>query len=255
VNATRAEHIITIEDPIEFLHRDKKGYGQPSREDPKSTRRPSRRPYAPLSVGSGRDPGGRNAPTWKRSGTAIHAAETGHMVFSTLHTLDAVENHHRIIAVFPPPRAEAGAPATGGDPARHHQQRLVKRADTEGRVPAVEVMINTAFIRECILVPEKDPLRFAMPSPAGTSQYGMQTFDQSFVGSVPGKLDRLRNRLSRTRPMPTTFKATHAGYSRRLADISTAVDAVGRALGTVVSAARNVVLLKSWGGRQARPFL
>ena len=95
-------------------------------------------------------------------GTALHAAETGHMVFSTLHTLDAVETINRIIAVFPPPEQKQIRLQLAAVLRAIVSQRLVRRCDAEGRVPAVEVMINTAYIRECILVPEKtriDPRR------------------------------------------------------------------------------------------------
>ena len=111
-------------------------------------------------------------------GTALHAAETGHMVFSTLHTLDAVETINRIIAIFPPPEQKQIRLQLAAVLRAVISQRLVRRCDGDGRVPAVEVMINTAYIRECILVPEKTrAVRDAIA--AGTSQYGMQTFDQS----------------------------------------------------------------------------
>ena len=88
-------------------------------------------------------------------------------------------------------------------------QRLVKRSDAEGRVPAVEVMINTAYIRECILVPEKTrAVRDAIS--AGTSQYGMQTFDQSLWDLVPGRADLLRNRSGK-RFQRRRLQAAHAG--------------------------------------------
>ena len=111
-------------------------------------------------------------------GTALHAAETGHMVFSTLHTLDATETINRIISVFPPPeqkqiRLQLAAVLKG-----IVSQRLIKRADGTGRVPAVEVLIATAYIRECIITPEKTRLIHEALA-AGVSQYGMQTFDQS----------------------------------------------------------------------------
>ncbi len=113
--------------------------------------------------------------------TALMAAETGHLVMSTVHTLDAPETINRIISVFPP----------------HHQRqvrfqlasilhsvvsmRLIPRKDEEGRVPAVEVMINTPYIKECIQEREKTILiRDAIA--AGITQYGMQTFDQSIYG-------------------------------------------------------------------------
>jgi twitching motility protein PilT len=176
VNSTRAEHIITIEDPIEFLHRDKKGYVN-QREVEVDTpsfstalRASLRQDPDVILVGEMRD--------METIGTALHAAETGHMVFSTLHTLDAVETINRIIAVFPPPEQKQIRLQLAAVLRAVVSQRLVRRSDGEGRVPAVEVMINTAYIRECILVPEKTrAVRDAIS--AGTSQYGMQTFDQS----------------------------------------------------------------------------
>ena len=165
INSTRAEHIITIEDPIEFLHRDKKGYVN-QREVEVDTpsfsaalRASLRQDPDVILVGEMRD--------LETIGTALHAAETGHMVFSTLHTLDAVESINRIIAIFPPPEQKQ----------IRLQLAAVLRAIVS-RVPAVEVMVTTAYIRECILVPEKTrAIREAIS--AGTSQYGMQTFDQS----------------------------------------------------------------------------
>ena len=176
INSTRAEHIITIEDPIEFLHRDKKGYVN-QREIEVDTpivlaalRASLRQDPDVILVGEMRD--------IETIGTALHAAETGHMVFSTLHTLDAVETINRIIAVFPPPEQKQIRLQLAAVLRAVVSQRLVKRCDSDGRVPAVEVMINTAYIRECILVPEKTrAVRDAIS--AGTSQYGMQTFDQS----------------------------------------------------------------------------
>jgi twitching motility protein PilT len=176
INSTRAEHIITIEDPIEFLHRDKKGYVN-QREIEVDTptfsaalRASLRQDPDVILVGEMRDV--------ETIGTALHAAETGHMVFSTLHTLDAVETINRIIAVFPPPEQKQIRLQLAAVLRAVISQRLVRRCDGDGRVPAVEVMINTAYIRECILVPEKTrAVRDAIS--AGTSQYGMQTFDQS----------------------------------------------------------------------------
>src|SRR6185295_8306192 len=111
-------------------------------------------------------------------GTALLAAETGHLVFSTLHTLDAVETVQRIIAVFPPPEQKQIRLQLAGTLKAVISQRLVRKSDDKGRVPAVEVLIATAFVRDCIINPEKTRLiREAIAT--GTSQYGMQTFDQS----------------------------------------------------------------------------
>jgi twitching motility protein PilT len=176
INATRSDHIITIEDPIEFLHRDKRSFIN-QREVEVDTanfstalRAALRQDPDVILVGEMRDV--------DTIGTALHAAETGHMVFSTLHTLDAVETINRIIAVFPPPEQKQIRLQLAAVLRAVVSQRLVRRCDGEGRVPAVEIMINTAYIRECILVPEKTrAIRDAIS--AGTSQYGMQTFDQS----------------------------------------------------------------------------
>jgi twitching motility protein PilT len=100
------------------------------------------------------------------------------MVFSTLHTLDAVETINRIISVFPPPEQKQVRMQLAATLRAVISQRLVRRADGAGRVPAVEVLVSTAYVRECIITPEKTrSIREALA--AGTSQYGMQTFDQS----------------------------------------------------------------------------
>jgi twitching motility protein PilT len=176
INSTRPEHIITIEDPIEFLHRDKKGFVN-QREVEVDTpsfgsalRASLRQDPDIILVGEMRD--------LETIGTALHAAETGHLVFSTLHTLDAVETINRIISVFPPPEQKQVRMQMAATLRAVVSQRLVKRCDGQGRVPAVEVLVSTAYIRECIITPEKTrSIREALA--AGVSQYGMQTFDQS----------------------------------------------------------------------------
>jgi twitching motility protein PilT len=176
INALRTDHIITIEDPIEFLHRDKKGIVN-QREVEVDThnfsvalRAALRQDPDVILVGEMRD--------LETIGTALLAAETGHLVFSTLHTLDAVETIQRIIAVFPPPEQKQIRLQLAGTLKAVVSQRLVRKADDVGRVPAVEVLISTAFVRDCIINPDKTRMiREAIA--AGTSQYGMQTFDQS----------------------------------------------------------------------------
>ncbi|HEX7962903.1 MAG TPA: type IV pilus twitching motility protein PilT [Terriglobales bacterium] len=176
INSSRPEHIITIEDPIEFLHRDKKGFVN-QREVEVDTptfasalRASLRQDPDVILVGEMRD--------LETISTALHAAETGHLVFSTLHTLDAVETINRIISVFPPPEQKQIRLQLAATLRAVISQRLVRKADGDGRVPAVEVLLSTAFIRECIMTPEKTRLIHEALA-AGTSQYGMQTFDQS----------------------------------------------------------------------------
>jgi twitching motility protein PilT len=110
--------------------------------------------------------------------TALLAAETGHLVFSTLHTLDATETINRIITVFPPHQQRQIRIQLSTVLKAAISQRLMPRSDGLGRVPAVEVMIATPFIRDCILDKDRtNHIHGAIAS--GTSQYGMQTFDQS----------------------------------------------------------------------------
>ena len=171
INATRTDHIITIEDPIEFLHRDKKGIVN-QREVEVDTHNFSVALRAALSqdpdvilVGEMRD--------LETIGTALLAAETGHMVFSTLHTLDAVETIQRIIAVFPPPEQKQIRLQLASTLKAVISQRLVRKSDELGRVPATEVLISTGFVRDCVINPDKTRLiREAIA--AGTSQYRMQ---------------------------------------------------------------------------------
>jgi twitching motility protein PilT len=178
INSNRSGHIITIEDPIEFLHRDKRclvnqreiGVDTPSFGE--ALRSALRQDPDIILVGEMRD--------YETVSTAILAAETGHLVMSTLHTLDATETINRIISVFPPfqqkqIRLQLAAVLKG-----ILAQRLIPRADGKGRAPAVEVCIATGTIRECIIDADKTR-RLADVIGASTSQYGMQTFDQSLM--------------------------------------------------------------------------
>jgi len=194
INSLRAEHIITIEDPIEYLHRDKKGFiNQREVEVDTSSfstalRAGLRQDPDVILVGEMRD--------LETISTALLAAETGHLVFSTLHTLDATETIQRIIAVFPPPEQKQIRLQLAGTLKAVISQRLVRKADGEGRVPAVEVMISTGYIRDCIINPDKTRMiREAIA--AGTSQYGMQTFDQSLFDLYTRNLITLEEALGR----------------------------------------------------------
>ena len=176
INSHRCEHIMTIEDPIEFLHRDKKSIVN-QREvevDTKSfagaLRSALRQDPDVILVGEMRD--------YETIETAITAAETGHLVLSTLHTLDATETINRIIAVFPPHQQKQIRLQLAGVLKAVVSMRLIPRSDGHGRVPAAEVMIATPFIRDCIINKDKTKLIHEAIA-AGVSQYGMQTFDQS----------------------------------------------------------------------------
>src|SRR5574340_597581 len=111
---------------------------------------------------------------------ALTAAETGHLVMSTLHTLNATETIHRIISVFPPYHQKQVRLQLAGLLKGVISQRLVPRADDKGRVPAVEVLISTARVRECII--EKDKTNEINDAIAkGYTNYQMQSFDQSLM--------------------------------------------------------------------------
>jgi len=176
INNSRTEHIITIEDPIEFLHRDKKSIVNQrevevdTRSFAAALRSALRQDPDVILVGEMRD--------YETIETSITAAETGHLVLSTLHTLDATETINRIISVFPPHQQKQIRLQLSGVLKAVISMRLVPRADGHGRVPAVEVMITTPFIRDCIINKDKTKLIHEAIA-AGVSQYGMQTFDQS----------------------------------------------------------------------------
>jgi len=176
INATRTAHIITVEDPIEYLHRDNRSIinqreiGVDTQSFSHALRSALRQDPDVILVGEMRD--------HETIETALLAAETGHLVFSTLHTIDATETINRIIAVFPPHQQKQIRIQLASVLKAVISQRLIPKSDGKGRSPAVEVLISTAFIRDCIVDKEKT---HQIPSAIaqGTSQYGMQTFDQS----------------------------------------------------------------------------
>src|SRR5688572_13706142 len=176
INRTRTAHVMTVEDPIEYLHRDNRSIinqreiGVDTSSFSHALRSALRQDPDVILVGEMRD--------HETIETALLAAETGHLVFSTLHTLDATETINRIIAVFPPHQQKQVRMQLASVLKAVISQRLMPKADGKGRVPAVEVLISTAFIRECILDKEKTHMIHGAIA-QGTSQYGMQTFDQS----------------------------------------------------------------------------
>ncbi len=176
INTHRKENIITVEDPIEYLHRDKKStisqreVGMDVTDFSRGLRASLREDPDVILVGEMRDR--------ETIETALLAAETGHLVMSTLHTLDAPETINRIVSVFAPHHQRQIRLQLASIVRACISMRLIPRKDGQGRVPAVEVMINTPYISECISDREKTALiRDAIA--AGVSQYGMQTFDQS----------------------------------------------------------------------------
>lgn len=178
INNHRNCHILTIEDPIEFLHRDKKAIinqrevGQDTQSFATALRVALRQDPDVILVGEMRD--------FETIETAILAAETGHLVLSTLHTLDAQETVNRIVAVFPFQQQKQIRLQLSSILKGVISQRLLSRADGQGRIPAVEVMVSTARIRECI-VDETKTKEIPDAIAQGYETYGMQTFDQSIM--------------------------------------------------------------------------
>ena len=178
INQQRDRHVITIEDPIEYTHRDEKciinqrEIGYDARTFAEALRGALRQDPDVILVGEMRD--------LETIETAILAAETGHLVMSTLHTLDARETITRAISAFPEHQRDQMRLILASVVRGIISQRLVKRADGQGMVPAVEVLLSTALTRECIAIKEKThELHDAIAR--GHATYGMQTFDQSLM--------------------------------------------------------------------------
>ncbi|RMG19334.1 MAG: type IV pilus twitching motility protein PilT [Deltaproteobacteria bacterium] len=179
INTHRTCHVMTIEDPIEFLIRDKRSIinqrevGVDTMSFGQALKSALRQDPDVILVGEMRD--------LETIETALTAAETGHLVFSTLHTLDATETINRIISAFPPYQQKQVRLQLGAVLKAVISQRLVPRADGKGRVPAVEVLISTHYVRE--LIEDKDRTKEIPEAIAkGHQTYGMQTFDQSLMG-------------------------------------------------------------------------
>lgn len=175
MNSNRSSHIITIEDPLEFVHSDKKSFisqreiGIDTQTFSNSLKAAMRQDPDVILVGEMRD--------LETIQTALVAAETGHLVLSTLHTLDAQETVNRILSIFPSSQHNQIRFQLAQVLRAVVSQRLVPRADGKGRVPAVEILILTSRIRELISDSEKTmEIRKAIEE--GNLHYGMQTFDQ-----------------------------------------------------------------------------
>ena len=209
INANRKAHIVTIEDPIEFLHRDKKSIinqrevGSDTEGFQQALKSALRQDPDVILVGEMRD--------HETIETALTAAETGHLVLSTLHTIDATETVNRIISVFPPHqqrqmRIQLAAVLRGVI-----SMRLVPKLDGKGRVPAVEVMVASARVRQMI---DDKELTKQLPDAIqqGYESYGMQTFDQSLMSLLKQKLISFEEAL-RQCSNPDDFKLKVSGVS------------------------------------------
>ncbi len=210
INRNNASHILTVEDPIEFLHKDRRSVinqreiGFDSQSFSKALRAALRQDPDVILVGEMRDE--------ETIETALHAAETGHLVMSTLHTLDAVETVNRIIGIFPPHQQNQIRIALASVLKGVISQRLVARADGKGMIPAVEILVMTQRIRELISDPKRtSEVRDAIAG--GRNPYGMMTFDQCLTDLVMKRLITYETALGAT-TTPDDFALHFRGVAK-----------------------------------------
>lgn len=178
MNSTRGLNILSVEDPIEYIYRDKKSIisqrevGGDTESFASALRHAFRQDPDVVLIGEVRD--------LETMSIALTAADTGHLVLTTLHTLNVVETVTRIVSFFPPHQHQQIRLLLAGTLRAIVCQRLLTRGDMPGRVPALEIMISTAAIRECLMNPEKTQDIPELMAQGGI-QYGMQTFDQSIM--------------------------------------------------------------------------
>jgi twitching motility protein PilT len=180
INLTRPHHIVTLEDPIEYLHQDKRSIvnqrevGSDTESFGRAMRRVLRQDPDVILVGEMRDE--------ETVRTALSAAETGHLVLSTVHTLDATETVNRIIDFFPPHLQHQARVMLASTLKGAIAQRLVPDISGEGRVPASEILVVTGRVQDLIMNPEETGKITEVISEG--EFYGMRTFDQSLLGYV-----------------------------------------------------------------------
>ncbi len=180
INRTRHQHIVTLEDPIEYLHEDKhsiinqREVGSDTESFARAMKRVLRQDPDVILIGEMRDE--------ETVRTALSAAETGHLVLSTVHTLDATETINRIIDFFPPHLQHQSRVMLAATLKGAVAQRLVPDITGEGRVPASEVMVVTGRVQDLILNPEETGKITEVISEG--EFYGMRTFDQALLGYV-----------------------------------------------------------------------
>jgi twitching motility protein PilT len=180
INSTRYQHIVTLEDPIEYLHEDKhsivnqREVGTDTESFARAMKRVLRQDPDVILIGEMRDE--------ETVRTALSAAETGHLVLSTIHTLDATETINRIIDFFPPHLQHQARVMLAATLKGAIAQRLVPDLTGEGRVPASEVMVVTGRVQDLIMNPEETGKITEVISEG--EYYGMRTFDQALLGYV-----------------------------------------------------------------------
>jgi twitching motility protein PilT len=210
INRTRRAHIVTIEDPIEVVHDDElsiiqqREVGIDTATYGAALKHVVRQDPDVIFVGEIRDS--------ESALSAIQAAETGHLVISTLHTIDAMETINRILDLFPPEQQKEVRSSFAGALRGIVSQRLVQKADGKGRVPAVEVLLNTGRVFDRIVDSTQTDSIIDVISDG--EYYGMQTFDQALVQLVKEGLV-LVDEARRTATSPHDFDLQLAGVMER----------------------------------------
>jgi len=217
INRAKSKHIVTIEDPIEFLHRDKlsiinqREVGSDTTSFKRALRRVLRQDPDVILVGEMRDE--------ETVSTALSAAETGHLVFSTLHTVDAPETVNRIVDFFPPHQQQQARAMIAGTLKGVISQRLVRTPDGRGRVATCEILRMTGRVRDMIMNPEETGRLIEVITEG--EYYGMQTFDQALLKHVQAGRVSMEEAL-RAATHPHDFKLLVSSDGQR----STSVDHV-----------------------------
>ncbi len=217
INERHSKHIVTIEDPIEYLHTDRKSIvnqrevGLDTNSFARALRRVLRQDPDVILVGEMRDE--------ETVRTALSAAETGHLVLSTIHTVDAVESVNRIIDFFPPHMHQQARAMLAGTLKGVVSQRLVQTPDGEGRVAVCEVLRMTGRVRDMIMNPEETGKLHEVIAEGG--YYGMQSFDQALLGHVQAGRISMEDAL-KAATHPHDFKLLVAADGQR----ATSVDQV-----------------------------
>jgi twitching motility protein PilT len=217
INSSYAKHIVTIEDPVEFLHEDKhsiinqREVGEDTASFARALRRVLRQDPDVILVGEMRDE--------ETVRTALSAAETGHLVLSTIHTVDAAESVNRIIDFFPQSEQRQARAMLAGTLKAVVSQRLVPTPDRLGRVATCEIMRMTGRVRDMIMDPEETGRLPEVISEG--AYYGMQTFDQALLGHVQAGRVAMDDAL-KAATHPHDFKLLVSADGRR----HTSVDSV-----------------------------
>jgi twitching motility protein PilT len=223
MNQTMAKHVVTIEDPIEYLHRDRNSLinqrevGLDTTSFKRALRRVLRQDPDVILIGEMRDE--------ETVQTALSAAETGHLVLSTVHTVDATESINRMLDFFPPHQHQQARAMIAGTLKGVVSQRLIPSADGGGRVAVCEILVMTGRVRDMILDPTQTGRLHEVIQEG--EYYGMQTFDQALLGHLQAGRISMEEALKAS-THPHDFKLLVAAEGRRstsMADVAPRQDA------------------------------